>query len=349
MIRLGIIGCGRIVAEAHVDALQNLTDLVHVVALADPSPDRTQLVGEALGVEPAHHYSDFAEMLERETLDCVDLAVPHFLHQSITVACAQEGLHIFAEKPLGTSLESVDRILQAVERAGVTLGIAHNYLYLDAYQAALEEIAAGRIGRPFLIRSESLGGSHFPGTPSYDPDWRTQHAQAGGGALLDNGYHQIYTAEALMGAPVAKVSGRVSTFVNQQDVDDTAVALLHHANGGVTSLQVSWAVRGGGKPVLEVHGTAGSLRLWEQDDRPLEIHQNTVGEWRPVTTDARPWASSFRGLMRDFFAALATGEQPKLGGVQARHNLAVIEAIYRAGAEEQVVSVGDQEEEVSVS
>ena len=117
MIHLGIIGCGWVVSYAHVKALQRLTDIVKVVALADPSPGRNELVGEELGVPPSHWYADYSEMIEQEELDGVDLALPHFLHESITIDCVQHGLHIFSDKPLATNLQSADRILKAVEQA----------------------------------------------------------------------------------------------------------------------------------------------------------------------------------------------------------------------------------------
>lgn len=339
MIHLGIIGCGWVVSYAHVKALQRLTDIVKVVALADPSPGRNELVGEELGVPPSHWYADYSEMIEQEELDCVDLALPHFLHEPITIDCVQHGLHIFSDKPLATSLQSADRILKAVEQARVIFGIAHNYLYHSVYPRSLELIAEDRIGRPFFIRHESCGGDHNIGAESYDPDWRIRSRHAGGGVLLDLGYHNIYTAEALMGSPVESVSGRVGTFATNSEVDDTAAALLYHANGGVTSVQVSRAVKGTGASVLEVHGTKGSLRCWETGDTSLEIFENSIGEWKPQSVTAGMLPDSFFGTLHAFFTAVEGNDPPRLGAAAARHNLAVIEAIYRASAENSVIRV----------
>ncbi len=327
MLKAAIIGCGRIVEEGHLRAYQALRDRVRVVALADPTPERRALIGEALEVPESARYADYRELLRRESPDFVDLALPHFLHEEVTIACAQAGLHILTEKPLTTSLPSADRILEAVERAGVSLGVIHNYRYLAHNARALALIAEGRIGRPFFVRSEGLGGSYYPGAAEYDPGWRARGERAGGGALLDNGYHGIYLAEAFMGSPVERVYARVGTYVRSQDVDDLAVVLLEHENGGISSVQVSWAVRGGGQYVSEVHGTQGSLRFV---NGRLELFENTRGEWVVQETGELDFGRSFISLFADFLTALERGEPPPLDGRAARHNLAIVIAAYES-------------------
>lgn len=327
MLTAAIIGCGRIVAEGHVPAFKALNDRVRVVAIADPSEEQRTRVGDELGVPPERRYADYRDLLSRETPDFVDLALPHFLHEEVTIACAQAGRHILSEKPLSTSLESVDRILDAVRRAGVTLGIIHNYRYQPHNALGLRLVAEGKIGEPFFIRSEGLGGGHYRGASGFDPDWRAKGARAGGGALLDNGYHNMYMAEALMGAPVKRVYARVGTFVQSQDVDDLAVVLLEHENGGISSVQVSWAVRGGGQWVYEVHGKAGSLRFTRQG---VELFENGRGEWVTLPAEASASGNAFAGLFSDFMDALERGEQPALNGRAARHNLAIVMAGYES-------------------
>ncbi|MCD6289722.1 MAG: Gfo/Idh/MocA family oxidoreductase [Anaerolineae bacterium] len=338
MLTAAIIGCGRIVEEGHLKAFQALQDRVQVVALADPTPERRALIGDALGIPEESRYGDYHDLLDREQPDFVDLALPHFLHEEVTIACAQAGRHILTEKPLTTSLESADRILAAVRQAGVHLGIIHNYRYLPYNISAFQLIGEGKIGDPFFIRSEGLGGGHYRGAAGFDPDWRAKGARSGGGALIDNGYHNMYVAEAMMQSPVKSVYAHVGTYVQHQDVDDLAVVMLEHENNGVTSVQVSWAIRGGGQPVSEVHGTAGSLRITRGG---LEIFENEKGEWEPQDTGGRDFKSSFTGLFSDFISALEQGRSPQLDGRAARHNLAIVMAAYESSRRRRPVDLSE--------
>lgn len=337
-LRVGIIGCGRIVEEGHARAFRDNNNRVEVVALADPSLERLRVIGDLLDVPQEGHFADYKEMLAHTELDLVDLALPHFLHEEVTLYAAEQGVDILSEKPLSTSLESVDHILQAVEEHGVRLGVYHNYKWMPAFAKAKELVEEGCIGQPFLIRFEYLGGGHYPGAKGYDPDWRTKAARAGGGCLLDNGYHFCYLAEWLMGSPVESVYGRVGTFVQRQDVDDLALLLLSHVNGTVSSIQFSWAVKAGGERASEVYGTQGTLRF-QWGEQPLSLYENRVGVWTYPEVDAD--AHSFSALLGEFLTAFQTGGPLPVSGEEARHNLAIVMAGYQSQETGQVIEIGD--------
>ena len=342
MLKAGIIGCGRIVEQGHVPAFEMLADRVSIVAVSDPVEVRRNLIGDRMGVPAASRCADYCDMLASEELDFVDMAVPHFLHEEVIVAAARAGLTILTEKPLTTSMASADRIVDAVERTGIKMCVIHNYRHQAASKKAIELVKAGAIGQPFLIRYEYLGGGHYAGAAGYDPDWRTKSGRGGGGALIDNGYHYLYMAETLMGAPIVQAYGRIGTWVQQQDVEDIAAVLLAHEGGGTTSLQSGWGVHGGGIRVGEAHGTLGSLRFGGRGAPPLELYENAVGEWAPVELDD-PHANSFFGMFDEFLAALETGAPMPVTVYDARHNLAIVMAGYASARAGQAISIEDME------
>jgi predicted dehydrogenase len=239
MLKLGIIGCGRIVEFAHVDALKRLADEVEVAALSDPSGVRLETVGKMLQIGADHRYEDYREMLKREDLDFVDIAVPPFLHEKVLLDCAEAKVHVIMEKPIAGTLEEVDRMLEAVEANQITLAVLHNYRYSPGATRALELVKQGRIGVPFLFRSEVLSAGYWPGAEGYDPAWRTKRK--------------------IMQSPVVSVYAQIRTFMYEMDVDDTAVLILTHANGGITNIQVSWAVKNGAAGIHEVYGRKGAI------------------------------------------------------------------------------------------
>ncbi|MGQ9630057.1 MAG: Gfo/Idh/MocA family protein [bacterium] len=334
--KLGIIGCGRIVEVGHSKALKALADEVEVVALADPSEERLKTIGNDLGVDAKNRFKDYKDMLRKVRLDFVDIALPHFLHVEAIEEAARAKVNIISEKPLATNLEEVERIEEAIERNGVQLGVLHNYIYIPQYRRAIELIEEGAIGKPFLIRSEGLGGGHWPGTPSYDPDWRTKRTKSGGGCLLDNGYHNVYLARAMMRSPVKYVYAQIGTFVQPIDVDDLAVVLFKHENGGTSSIQVGWAVKGGGARVNEVHGTKGSISF-DKKENPLALYDNERGGWEypQVCGDE----NSFTGIMGDILRAVRGGKPVPAGVQEARKNLEIVMAAYESARRGDVVEV----------
>jgi len=337
MFKIGIIGCGRIVEEGHAPAFKELIKDVNVVALADTAIERCEKIGGILNVDRAHWYTDYTEMLKKEKLDFVDIALPHFLHEKVVIDCANAGVNIISEKPLATNLKEVDHMLKAVEKNEVILAVLHNYRYQPAMKKAIEITKAGVIGTRFIIRSEGLGGSHYAGTGAYDPDWRTKQNMAGGGCLIDNGYHNIYISRELMGADVVSVYARVNTYYHKIDVDDSAFLLLKHSNGGTTSIQIAWAVKAGGQGVNEVHGKLGSI-FFGREGKPLAVFLNEKGTWEYPDVSAIP-QNSFTGIFQDIFYAVEKGEKVPTDGYEARRNLQIIMAAYESARKEKVVKV----------
>ena len=329
MLTGAIIGCGRVVQVGHLLGFKEVADRIRIVAVADPVAENRDMVGNALGVPSAARFADYRDLLISTPTDFVSLALPHFLHEEVTLACAEAGRHILTEKPLTVSMESAGRVAAVVRRAGIVLGIHHNYHHFPHYSAMRQVIAEGRIGRPFFIRYEGIGGGPWDGIKSYDPAWRTRADRSGGGVLLDNGYHSMYMCEYFMKSPVAEVSARVGNF-QKFAVDDLAVVTLTHQNGGISSVQVSWAVDAPGRSVLEVHGTEGSLQV--ADDNSIHICRNNAGAWQPCyqPTEQLSFRFTFGASFRDFASVLVEGKKPDAGLQDALHNLAIVMAGYES-------------------
>ena len=114
MIRVGIVGCGRIVEEGHAPAFDQLSNRFEIAAVADPSQERRDLIGDRFSVPSSSRYSTWDELLQDDRVDLVDMAVPHFLHRDSCVAAAASGKPILMEKPMATSLKEADEIMAAV-------------------------------------------------------------------------------------------------------------------------------------------------------------------------------------------------------------------------------------------
>ena len=243
-VRLGLIGCGGIVRIAHAPGYQSIPELVQVTALADPVGDNLQQMGQMLAVPPERRYADHRQMLKHAELDAVTIATPHHLHAAHAMDAAAAGVAVISEKPMATSVEEAQQVLAAVERHGVPYAVVHNFLFTPGMERARGLLAEGAVGTPFFGRAKSL----FNKTDDRaDPnnEWRASRA-AGGGAINDTAYHEIYLLETLVGSPVRYVEARVATQHFAFDVDDLALLLLEHANGALSTVATSWCVPGDG-------------------------------------------------------------------------------------------------------
>ena len=149
-IRLGLIGCGGIVRINHISVYLALPESVNVVALADPVPDNLEYAGNTLEVPLAQRYADYRDMLAKAEIDAVSIATPHALHAEHAIQAAEAGVAVISEKPMATSLEEADAILDAVNRNGVPYAIMHNLLFTLPMQEALSQLRTGKVGKPIL-------------------------------------------------------------------------------------------------------------------------------------------------------------------------------------------------------
>ncbi len=144
-VRIGVIGCGQIAQIMHLPFLSELPQF-RVAAVCDISATVVEAVGERFGV--IDRYRDYRDVLARDDIDAV--AVLTMDHAEIAAAAAEAGKHLFIEKPIGFSLSEADRIIDAVERAGVTAMIGYMKRYDPGYEygaALMQEMRDVRLIR----------------------------------------------------------------------------------------------------------------------------------------------------------------------------------------------------------
>ena len=353
-IRLGLIGCGGIVKIAHVPSFQALPDVVQVVAVADPVPENRAEVGDALGVPPSQRYTTHSELLDRADVDAVSIATPHHLHAAHVIAAAEAGVAIISEKPMAASMEQALAIRAAVIRARVPYTIVHNIVHSVPMQEALARLRSGALGQPFFGRGVSLFNKG-PRETQTAASWRNTRA-TGGGSVADTCYHEIYSVEALMGAPIRYVEARVKTMYYDIDVDDMALLLLEHDNGALSTVSTAWCVptpAAEGGRWCEVHAPGGSLRVHHRAQGPFLSFTN-AGGWQEVAlpglADPRATASArlvghagyFEAVCRALASDATLGATPLPTTVDtACHMMAVVEGARLASERRQAVAVDE--------
>jgi len=186
-LRGAIIGFGKVAEIAHLPAWLARDD-VTIVAVAEPDATRRARAAELLPA--ARLYDEPGALLgEAATLDFVDIATPPALHASLIGAAARAGLHVLCEKPLVVSIAEYRRVRAAVRKAGVVLFTVHNWKYSEPYRRVRALLDAEAVGplRGITLETVRNGCAESAGA-----GWRTSAAIAGGGILVDHGWHGFY-------------------------------------------------------------------------------------------------------------------------------------------------------------
>lgn len=233
-LRLGIIGCGSI-ARAHAVAFRLLADdgVAQLVAAADPDPAGIDRVEQIAG-PVARRYADGPALIADPDVDVVAVIAPTRFHRDLIAAVADAGKPLFTEKPLAPTFPVVTEIVELVERAGIPAQVGFQSRFHPILRFLHEVVTDGRYGRPmgYVIRDDQFWptGAVMAGHSS----WRSQRAEAGGGALLEHSIHSCDIACWLFG-PVTRVYAR-ARHVFGYDVEDTAALTIEHASGVVGTL-----------------------------------------------------------------------------------------------------------------
>ena len=140
-VRVGVIGAG-ILGTSHVKFCMKHPD-VEVVAIADIVKEKAQKLASEAG---ANAYTDYKEMLKKEPLDAVFVATPDFLHYEPVVTAAEEGKHVYVQKPFATKVEEAKGMVEAAEKAGIKLMVGFGMRWYYAFTAAHVLVREGYLG-----------------------------------------------------------------------------------------------------------------------------------------------------------------------------------------------------------
>jgi predicted dehydrogenase len=330
-IRVGIIGLGNVAVADHVPAYLSMPDRYRLVAIADPTPERLEIGRTAAGLTTADAHPDAASLLARTDLDLVDVCTPQQFRRDIVMAALASGRHVLSEKPLATTPRDAWDMVAAADTAGKTLTIMHNYLFFSEVARTLEILATGEIGPVEVVILNWLGIPDSPGNAAYRPTWRHDPRMAGGGVLMDM-LHIVYLAEAMLRAPIERVSAWVTARNQGAPVEDIALVRFETADAAAL-VNVGWGTGMGGYAVsgasgrIEVTYRDGSNGGWE----PVERFVVNGRSGRTEVADL-PFIDGAEPLIAELAEAIRDGRPPIAPGAQGAHILEATLAAYASAA-----------------
>jgi predicted dehydrogenase len=332
----GIIGCGMI-ARFHAKAVADLRS-ARVVACYDSVPAAADKLAAELGCRAYH---DLDALLADPAVHVVTIGTPSGAHLEPAVAAGKAGKHVIVEKPLEITLKRCDQIIQACDRAGVTLATIFPSRFHESSRLMKRAVDQGRFGRL------TMGDAYvkwYRTQAYYDSGaWRGTWQLDGGGALMNQAIHSVDLLTWLMG-PVVEVTAHTATLAHARiEVEDVAVSTLRFASGALGVIEATTAAFPGALKRIELHGSEGSAVLQEEDltvwefakstarDKPLL--QRMAGKTKTGGGAADPKAIGHHGhtaMFQDVLDAIKRGTAPTVDGREGRRSVEIILGIYKS-------------------
>ena len=192
MIKVALIGCGAM-GLMHLHCYKALSKNVQVVAVADTDSKKTE---EALKIcnNNVTVYNDAMTMLDKESLDIVDICLPTFLHTKFAVAAMEKGFNVFLEKPVCLTNDEADLLLETQNKTGVKVQVGHVVRFFKAYKWLKETADLGKYGK--IKSAEFKRLSAYPAWSPMLMDYRRS-----GSVALDMHIHDADFIRYLLGEP----------------------------------------------------------------------------------------------------------------------------------------------------
>ena len=246
VLKVGLIGCGRVTAARHLPALQRLPN-VKVVALADNDLVRLRQVAGQFHIR--HCYTDVHALLENSAVDIVGVCVPANFHVEVALAAIAAGKHVFIEKPLTLTLEDADRLITCSQHVSSKIMVGFNFRWHRLIRKARKLLQREAVGEVETIRTILVSYHEAP------PEWRKQRT-LGGGAFFEQAVHLFDLWRFLLQSEVEEVfaTSRSGPW------DDETIAVSARLTNGVLATALC-SERTGENNEVEVYGRLGRFRV----------------------------------------------------------------------------------------
>lgn len=373
-IHVAVIGAGP-AGQAHAFGFRNagmadtLADVDVVLdTIVDPNTALAERIARRYGF--AHTAADVSEILDRDEIEAVSVALPSFLSVPVLGGLLRAGKHVLGEKPLGRSGSEAAELVSIAEATGRVAAVGFSYRRIPAVAQLRDAVRDGAIGTPYFARA------HFYSDYALDPagpmTWRFDNEASGGGAILDMATHSIDALEYVLGDVSEVLACTLNTTITERPTgdgamakvtnDDTALLSLRFDGGTLASVMASRV--GAGCPIelgFEVFGSEGHVRYAFNRPNEWVLYQRGLGEEgmdAPRTiipgpaaryfVDTMPMAArgnatgygeAFIAQMQEFLRAVISGNRMDTSFEAAARTMRIVDAAFVSASEGRPVTV----------
>ncbi len=332
-VHVGVIGAGRIGA-LHAAHLVTRIPEAEVVAISDIRYEAAARCASALAIPEVYEAPE--PVLAHPGIDAVLICSSTDTHAALVERAAAARKQIFCEKPIDLDLGRVDRVLEAVDRAGVKLMVGFNRRFDHNFRRVRELVQAGAVGTPHMLHIISRDPAPPP----------AEYVKVSGGIFLDMTIHDFDMARFLINSEVEEVYVEGGVMVNPGigaagDID-TAVIVMRFANGVIGTIDNSRRAVYGYDQRVEVFGSGGSVRSGnDYPNTTLVSDAASVHRDLPLNFFMDRYVEAYVEELRTFIACIREDRVPPVTGMDGRQSILMGYAARKSYAEHRPVRLSE--------
>ena len=331
LVRVGLVGIGSW-SGVIADATQRSKKL-KLVTCYSRTPDKREAYSQRYGIEQEKSFED---LLKRKDIDGLLIITPNAVHAEQTALAAQNGKHIFVDKPIANTLEDGRKMIDACQKAGVVLQVGQLMRRLAGYRKIKELIDKGAIGKPVMAEANF---SHNLGFQLSPEKWRWRGDDTGcpAGALMTMGIHHADTLIHYFG-PIKTAFAYFSKLCIPAPVEDVTTTIFQFESGvqgylgsNYCSPKANYVYVFGTKANILCSVTLPNvpfdeyLKIWPSVDRytRLTLFELDKDGGKDISF---PVGDPVLEELDEFADCIRTGAKPETGGESSLAALALIRA-----------------------
>ena len=319
-----LVGFGEVASKGHWPGYRAHGG-AEIVAVVDRMPERRALAAQL--VPGVATYESLAQIPAEQGVNFVDICTPPALHAEPMFEAIERGWHVLCEKPFLLDPAALERARASALSAGVAVIPVHNWKYAPIVRAATAALRAGEIGALQRVEIETSRLRAAPTAEAGGVNWRRDPSIAGGGILMDHGWHSVYIALHWFDARATSVQADLHHAIDPSlgGVEDEARVTIHFPSGQARIL-LTWN-GSSRRNTMRLDGSAGAIAV--ADDR-LEVRGAVR---RAVTFDSALSAGSahadwFEAMLPDVLDGFRHPQRSRAVFDEAAQTLAIIRQAY---------------------
>jgi len=316
-IRYAVVGLGYIAQAAVLPAFAHAEENSELAALVSGDPGKLKAVAKRYKVKKTYNYQQYADCLA-SGIDAVYVALPNSMHRAYSEAAARAGVHVLCEKPMATTEEDCQAMIDAAAKANVKLMVAYRLHFERGNLSAIEAIREGNIGEPRIFSSMftqqvTAGNTRLQG-------------DLGGGPLFDMGIYCINAARYLFGEEPYEVFSFAAKGKDERfaEVEEMNAAVLRFPNDRLASFTCSFGAAE--RSEYEVVGTKGSLRMDPGYEMVGDLKSELLVEGKKQKTTFKK-RDQFGPELTYFSDCILNGRNPEPSGAEGLADVRIITAL----------------------
>ena len=339
--KFGVVGAG-VIGDFHCRAINDAAK-GELDAICDIDINRAKALADKYGGKA---FGSYQEMLADRRIDIMTVGTPSGLHAEPAIEAAKAGVHVLCEKPIDITLERIDAMLSAHDKAGTKLGCIFQGRFAESLKPMHDAVEQGRFG------TITYAGIYVPWWRTeeyYQNNWHGTWKLDGGGAMMNQAIHMVDMLCNIM-PPVESVQAYTNSIGHPQiETEDTAVAVVRFTTGALGVIYGTTSSYPGSARRFELFGTKGSIVYTEggysvfdfadkrDEDKKVMAKYGKVKSESGYSDPAAFTPEYHTKCINAFVESIEGGKEFMINGPEARKSVELILAMYQAAKQQKPV------------